>query len=94
MKKPTAPQPVAQYACIGDLINLEEAVIPTSSKPLANGFDGFEEFQDADPMKSTDDFTDFQQAQTNGNAYKNNGGLIGQSGINMQGLMDMYSQNT
>lgn len=50
-KAPKAP------AVVADLISFE-------SKPASvpSGFDGFSDFQDADPMKSTDDFSDFQQA--------------------------------
>lgn len=65
------------------------ASIPSSGmsidgKVIAGGYDGggFTDFQDADPLKSTDDFSDFQQAP--GSApQQTNGSLMGSSGINM-----------
>ena len=74
------PKQVAPAAPITDLINLDSM---PASKPSGSVIDGFSEFQDADPMKSTDDFSDFQQAPKTPST----------GGINMQGLMNLYSQN-
>jgi stromal membrane-associated protein len=62
----TATKMVAKappVAFVGDLINMESlpASVPSGSA-VSVAFDGFQDFQDADPMKSTDDFSDFQQA--------------------------------
>jgi hypothetical protein len=51
MKTPTGP--------VGDLINLD-AVQAVQTTKLGGPLDGFLDFQDANPMKSTDnDFSDF-----------------------------------
>ena len=41
---------------MGDLINFDVILV---AKPSNNVMDGFSDFQDADPMKSIDDFSDF-----------------------------------
>lgn len=53
-----------QHQKLEDLISLES--LP-ASKPsgIPQGIDGFTDFVDADPMKSTDnDFSDFQECKT------------------------------
>lgn len=61
VKTPTGP--------VGDLINLDATTITGPPKgTVAGPLDGFLDFQDANPMKSTDnDFSDFQQASSGNN---------------------------
>jgi hypothetical protein len=53
--KPAPVKQVVAPAPVGDLIDF----MSNQPSALTIGFDGFNDFQDSNPMKSTDDYTDF-----------------------------------
>ena len=84
--RPPAVQVSAPVAKgLDDLISFDS--VGTQPVIIKNsGVDGFTDFVDADPMKSTDnDFSDFQESKavTSQQAHGSGGTLFTQSGINM-----------
>jgi hypothetical protein len=75
---------------LGDLISFDS--VPASKPSGAPAFDGFTDFVDADPLKSTDnDFSDFQECKKAQAPAQTSSSLLTSTGINLQSLKDMYN---